>query len=223
MAVHAGGSFVLLFNHKLHGNACFTGCTRNGTPPETSRYILHVRLTRRRAVPPTHHHDPLPLQYQFKADRPHCFNWEYVATGPDVWQVRQNPTAATVLKKLNIDFCGKGNRLFADVCAEAGLDPNAVKCRGLPRQQHYPYPAPVMYRIRYSTGTKLKRGLRSGWANFVMDSSYGTPIPQAAPITKPVSTSVLKCFPACIRLTPTQRGGMVATVKIPIRFLPRLW
>lgn len=88
-------------------------------------------------------HDPLPLQYQFKAERPGLFQWEYVAKGPEVWQVRltklagaaetvadlvrQNPVAATVFKKLNIDFCCKGNRPFAEVCAEAGLNPDSVK------------------------------------------------------------------------------------------------
>lgn len=91
----------------------------------------------------TNDHDPLPLQYQFKAERPGCFTWEYVATGPKVWQVRltkipvvaetvadlvrENPAAATVFKKLNIDFCCKGNRPFAEVCAETGLNPDAVK------------------------------------------------------------------------------------------------
>ncbi|MBN8820433.1 MULTISPECIES: iron-sulfur cluster repair di-iron protein [unclassified Spirosoma] len=88
-------------------------------------------------------HDPLPLQYQFKAERPGSFRWEYVAQGPEVWQVRltkipgvvetvadlvrTNPAAATVFKKLNIDFCCKGGRPFADACAEAGLNPDAVK------------------------------------------------------------------------------------------------
>ncbi|WP_420152122.1 iron-sulfur cluster repair di-iron protein [Siphonobacter sp.] len=87
-------------------------------------------------------HDPLPLHHQFSDHRPGCF-WTYLETGPEVWQVqltkltgpietvadlvRQNPSAATVFKKLNIDFCCKGNRPFTEVCTEAGLNPEAVK------------------------------------------------------------------------------------------------
>lgn len=88
-------------------------------------------------------HDPLPLHHQFSDHRPGGFDWTYLEAGPEVWQVqltkltgpvetvadlvRQNPAAATVFKKLNIDFCCKGNRPFAEVCTEAGLNPKAVK------------------------------------------------------------------------------------------------
>lgn len=33
-------------------------------------------------------HDPKPLYYQFQAERPGEFGWEYVESGPQVWQVR---------------------------------------------------------------------------------------------------------------------------------------
>ena len=33
-------------------------------------------------------HDPKPLYYQFEAERHDQFQWEYVATGPEEWQVR---------------------------------------------------------------------------------------------------------------------------------------
>jgi uncharacterized protein (DUF2249 family) len=33
-------------------------------------------------------HDPKPLFYQFQAERDGQFRWEYLATGPDEWQVR---------------------------------------------------------------------------------------------------------------------------------------
>jgi uncharacterized protein (DUF2249 family) len=36
----------------------------------------------------TNDHDPKPLYYQFAAERTGSFGWEYLATGPDVWQVR---------------------------------------------------------------------------------------------------------------------------------------
>lgn len=32
-------------------------------------------------------HDPAPLHYQFLAERPDEFNWDYVQQGPEVWQV----------------------------------------------------------------------------------------------------------------------------------------
>lgn len=32
-------------------------------------------------------HDPIPLYYQFNAERPNQFNWEYVEKGPAVWRV----------------------------------------------------------------------------------------------------------------------------------------
>lgn len=33
-------------------------------------------------------HDPKPLYYQFEAERHDQFTWEYLATGPEEWQVR---------------------------------------------------------------------------------------------------------------------------------------
>ncbi len=33
-------------------------------------------------------HDPKPLYYQFNAEMPGRFEWEYVESGPEVWRVR---------------------------------------------------------------------------------------------------------------------------------------
>lgn len=33
-------------------------------------------------------HDPKPLYYQFQAEHGGEFSWEYLESGPDVWQVR---------------------------------------------------------------------------------------------------------------------------------------
>jgi len=33
-------------------------------------------------------HDPKPLYYQFDAERHNQFQWEYLLTGPEEWQVR---------------------------------------------------------------------------------------------------------------------------------------
>ncbi|MGD9567124.1 MAG: DUF2249 domain-containing protein [Sedimentibacter sp.] len=32
-------------------------------------------------------HDPRPLHYQFLAEMPDKFEWEYLEQGPDVWKV----------------------------------------------------------------------------------------------------------------------------------------
>lgn len=32
-------------------------------------------------------HDPFPLRYQFEAERPGQFGWEYLEKGPQVWRV----------------------------------------------------------------------------------------------------------------------------------------
>ena len=33
-------------------------------------------------------HDPVPLRYQFMAERPDAFSWEYLEDGPETWRVR---------------------------------------------------------------------------------------------------------------------------------------
>ena len=33
-------------------------------------------------------HDPKPLYYQFNAELPGQFEWEYLEAGPEVWRVR---------------------------------------------------------------------------------------------------------------------------------------
>lgn len=33
-------------------------------------------------------HDPKPLYYQFQAERPGVFAWEYLESGPETWRVR---------------------------------------------------------------------------------------------------------------------------------------
>ncbi len=33
-------------------------------------------------------HDPKPLRYQFEAERPGTFTWDYLEEGPEAWRVR---------------------------------------------------------------------------------------------------------------------------------------
>ena len=32
-------------------------------------------------------HDPMPLYYQFQAERNNQFGWDYIEKGPEVWRV----------------------------------------------------------------------------------------------------------------------------------------
>ncbi len=89
-------------------------------------------------------HDPLPLYYQFKAERPNIFTWQYIEEGPEVWEVnitrdagadsktvgevvRDNPKSATVFKKYKIDYCCNGKKTIEEACARAGISPAQLK------------------------------------------------------------------------------------------------
>jgi len=39
-------------------------------------------------------HDPKPLYYQFAAEHPNLFEWDYLEEGPQVWRVRIGRPAA---------------------------------------------------------------------------------------------------------------------------------
>lgn len=49
---------------------------------------IFERLPVGQALMLTNDHDPKPLYYQFQAESGGLFSWDYVQTGPDVWQVR---------------------------------------------------------------------------------------------------------------------------------------
>lgn len=40
-------------------------------------------------------HDPKPLYYQFQAELPGQFGWEYLQAGPEEWRVRISKVAGT--------------------------------------------------------------------------------------------------------------------------------
>jgi uncharacterized protein (DUF2249 family) len=44
-------------------------------------------------------HDPKPLYYQFAAERPGTFSWEYLESGPDLWRVRIGRSEAPAANK----------------------------------------------------------------------------------------------------------------------------
>jgi len=38
-------------------------------------------------------HDPVPLKYQFEAEKNGKFNWKYIEKGPEIWKVKIGKTA----------------------------------------------------------------------------------------------------------------------------------
>ncbi len=40
-------------------------------------------------------HDPKPLRYQLAAEREGTFEWDYLESGPETWQVRITKTKAS--------------------------------------------------------------------------------------------------------------------------------
>lgn len=90
-------------------------------------------------------HDPKPLYYQMIAEKGKIFQWEYLLTGPEIWEVRitknevvnGEPTIgemaaadyrkAEVFRKYGIDFCCGGKKTLEKVCEKKGLDLNEVK------------------------------------------------------------------------------------------------
>src|SRR5262249_33592822 len=40
-------------------------------------------------------HDPVPLYYQFQAEMPGDFGWDYIQAGPSVWRVRIKKLASS--------------------------------------------------------------------------------------------------------------------------------
>lgn len=90
-------------------------------------------------------HDPKPLYYQLLAERGQTFNWEYLESGPEVWQVKiakrkegqdeetigelvaKDFRKAQVFKKLGIDFCCGGKKTLTEVCDKKGIDIHKVE------------------------------------------------------------------------------------------------
>jgi regulator of cell morphogenesis and NO signaling len=90
-------------------------------------------------------HDPKPLYYQMIAERGRTFDWEYLAEGPEVWQVRLTKLSpgeksatigelvaadyrkAEVFRKFGLDFCCGGKRSVEDACRKKGIDTREVQ------------------------------------------------------------------------------------------------
>ena len=51
-------------------------------------------------------HDPKPLFYQFQAESPGSFSWNYLENGPDRWQVRIGKAGELTDADRNSSCCG---------------------------------------------------------------------------------------------------------------------
>lgn len=59
-------------------------------PPQRHALIFDTcgKLKVGEAIVLVNDHDPKPLYYQFQAEHPGQYGWEYVESGPQTWQVR---------------------------------------------------------------------------------------------------------------------------------------
>ncbi|NQU34796.1 MAG: iron-sulfur cluster repair di-iron protein [Bacteroidetes bacterium] len=90
-------------------------------------------------------HDPKPLYYQLVAERGQTFDWEYLLSGPEIWEVKisklnigEKPASigelvasdfrkAEVFRKFGLDFCCGGKKSIKEACDEKGLDTTEVE------------------------------------------------------------------------------------------------
>lgn len=84
-------------------------------------------------------HDPKPLFYQFRAERPDAFRWTYLEQGPEVWRVEiakraaawradqkveevgKDPAALAVLKEMGVNHCCGAHLTLTEAAATAGV------------------------------------------------------------------------------------------------------
>jgi regulator of cell morphogenesis and NO signaling len=84
-------------------------------------------------------HDPKPLYYQLIGERGNIFTWDYIESGPDIWEVKirkndssSEPTIgelvakdfrkAEIFKKYNLDFCCGGKKTVTQACNDKKID-----------------------------------------------------------------------------------------------------
>jgi uncharacterized protein (DUF2249 family) len=65
-------------------------------------------LTQGQAMELVNDHDPRPLYYQFQAESPGAFGWDYLEMGPDTWRVRISKLADTETGASTSACCGGG-------------------------------------------------------------------------------------------------------------------
>jgi uncharacterized protein (DUF2249 family) len=81
---------------------------RTIAPRERHPLIFNTfsQLSKGQAFELVNDHDPRPLYYQFSAERPGQFSWEYLEQGPDTWRVAIARTADGEAKDNCCGSCG---------------------------------------------------------------------------------------------------------------------
>lgn len=92
-------------------------------------------------------HDPKPLYFQLLTEKGDGFQWEYLESGPQIWQVRIGRTHvskaeetigeiaakdirnASLLKSLGIDFCCGGKQTLAEAAASIELTESELQLK----------------------------------------------------------------------------------------------
>jgi len=90
-------------------------------------------------------HDPKPLYYQMLAELGEVFTWEYLLSGPEIWEVKitrvtkeekvatmgemvaEDFRKAEVFRKYGLDFCCGGKITVQKACEKKGIDYKAVE------------------------------------------------------------------------------------------------
>lgn len=88
----------------------------------------------------SNNHDPKPLYYQLLSEHGTTFSWEYLKSGPELWEVKiaKHPDSETertigelvaedfrraeIFKKHKIDFCCGGKKKLSEVCKDKQLN-----------------------------------------------------------------------------------------------------
>lgn len=90
-------------------------------------------------------HDPKPLYYQMLAELGEVFTWEYILSGPEIWEVKitrvtkeekiatmgemvaEDFRKAEVFRKYGLDFCCGGKITVQRACEKKGIDHKQVQ------------------------------------------------------------------------------------------------
>lgn len=74
----------------MSSNPKVTVDVREIPPPQKHPTIFQTfdNLSSGEAMLLINDHDPKPLYYQMSAEMPDAFEWEYIETGSEVWQVQ---------------------------------------------------------------------------------------------------------------------------------------
>jgi regulator of cell morphogenesis and NO signaling len=125
-------------------------------------FVRFDELTEGESLTIHNDHDPKPLYYQLLGERGNIFTWEYLAEGPEWWDVRitkrvtgQNDETlgeiatkdlrkAKIFKKYGLDFCCGGKKTVKEACAQKGLDVTVVE-KELQQADRTPESRPLPY------------------------------------------------------------------------------